>query len=71
MLILCYLIVAASFFVHEDPTPGGNFLIKTCIHIFAISSCALSFFELSDIMLWKVAITWRNYDLADDNQVKT
>lgn len=71
MLILCYLIVAASFFVHEDPTSGGNFLIKTCIHIFAISSCALSFFERSDIMLWKVAITWRNYDLADDNQVKT
>ncbi|KAK9212947.1 hypothetical protein WN943_002332 [Citrus x changshan-huyou] len=57
MLILCYLIVAASFFVHEDPTSGGNFLIKTCIHIFAISSCALSFFERSDIMLWKVAIT--------------
>ncbi|KAH9804476.1 vacuolar cation/proton exchanger 5 [Citrus sinensis] len=24
MLILCYLIVAASFFVHEDPTPDDN-----------------------------------------------
>ncbi|KAH9652561.1 vacuolar cation/proton exchanger 5 [Citrus sinensis] len=24
MLILCYLIVAASFFVHEDPTSGGT-----------------------------------------------
>ncbi|XP_010644649.1 vacuolar cation/proton exchanger 5 isoform X2 [Vitis vinifera] len=28
MLILCYLIVAASFFVHVDPTLVGQFLIK-------------------------------------------
>ncbi|KAL6313807.1 hypothetical protein AAG906_010226 [Vitis piasezkii] len=28
MLILCYLIVAASFFVHVDPTSVGQFLIK-------------------------------------------
>ncbi|XP_034678412.1 vacuolar cation/proton exchanger 5-like isoform X1 [Vitis riparia] len=28
MLILCYLIVAASFFVHVDPTSVGQFLVK-------------------------------------------
>ncbi|KAK7816642.1 vacuolar cation/proton exchanger 2 [Quercus suber] len=28
MLILCYLIVAASFFVHEDSSQGGQFYIK-------------------------------------------
>ncbi|KAF8410908.1 hypothetical protein HHK36_003445 [Tetracentron sinense] len=28
MLILCYLIVAASFFVHVDPTSVGEFLMK-------------------------------------------
>ena len=26
MLILCYVIVAASFFVHEDPPPEGQLL---------------------------------------------
>lgn len=25
MLVLCYLIVAASFYVHVDPKPNGEF----------------------------------------------
>lgn len=66
MLILCYLIVAASFFVHEDPTSGGNFLIKTCIHMFAISPCVSAFFERSDLNYivesghnWEQILIWQ------------
>ncbi|KAH9804480.1 vacuolar cation/proton exchanger 5 [Citrus sinensis] len=53
MLILCYLIVAASFFVHEDPTPGG--VIGAGVLSLAWSMAQLGW--IADFLILKLART--------------
>lgn len=48
MLILCYLIVAASFFVHVDPTAGKNLLLVFCFKKIVRSS-----FQYTPLILFR------------------
>jgi hypothetical protein len=51
MLILCYLIVAASFFFHVDPQSSElAFLSRSCF-FFLVPRCKLVYFFGSSILL--------------------
>lgn len=56
MLILCYLIVAASFFVHVDHLPG-EFLMKPTVLLPKLHIAILIFMKyIKFVLAWRVTI---------------